>query len=372
MKLTTSSGRVRAIALATGALVICAAAIAFAAGKLTPFSAPSSAPTRQDFLPKFYGEEWYSESYSFSSTYDDGSRSYIQFVVTNLGIGDKLAAVTMSYDPADGKGCGVSKDYDSDEWKSASDSFELTMGKNKLSGDEAGFKIYGEDGNNSFSLSLVNTIPPWRPKDGKTKYGPDGSDGGYDFMLLAPRATTDATIKCGNKSFSLKGITYGDHSVLNFPAYKHAKNFVRLRAYTDDYTVLMSQFTAPKDYGYERVGWLVVGYKNKIVMESFRYAFDPTDSESDSQAKRFKLIKAYSLEAKTSNYSLEGTVQTDKLLSRYSYLAKMPALKRAVVSKFVDPMAYTWKNKFKFTLTQGGASVEINGEGISEQTYINP
>lgn len=370
MKLTHTSRRAFVIAIFAAALAVCA--IAFAASKLTPFSPPSAAPTWQDFLPKFHGEEWYSESYSFSSTYEDGSRSYIQFVVTNLGIGDKLAAVTMSYDPVEGKGCGVSKDYDADEWKSATDSFELSMGKNKLSGDEAGFKIIGADGSNSFNLSLVNTIPPWRPKDGKVKYGSDGGDGVYDFMLLAPRATTDAAIKCGSKSFALKGITYGDHSALNFPAYKHAKNFVRLRAYTDDYAVLMSQFTAPKDYGYERVGWLVVGYKNKIVMESYRYALDPTDSENDSQAKRFKLIKAYNLEAKTSNYALSGTVQTEKLLSRYSYLAKMPTLKKAIVSKFVDPMAYTWKNAFKFTLTQGEASVEISGEGISEQTYINP
>jgi|GEM_PF-2610348 len=341
--------------------------------EIRPYASRGNPVTVKDFQPKFIGKEWYLESYSFNGWFDDGSRVYIQFVINNLGIGDFKAGVSMSYSPAKGKGAGLAEKADYGEWKyNRSGDFLLSIKNNFVTGNEKGFHIKGKDDNFAIDVQFKNRVAPWRPKDGRVLYGPNGEDGIYDFLLMAPRADVSGTVTVRGKTIQVKGIGFGDHSTMDVPAFDQSRRWIRLRAYDKRHSVLLSEFVTPPAQGSVRIPWLLVTRDGVPILQSFRYRLKPVTYGPDEKYSRYVTVTEYELEAKSKRVHLKGRVKMKKLLSRYSFVNKLPPIIRSIVRQVVDPMSFTWRNEFSFTLVVDGEEVDVQGEGISEMTYSNP
>ena len=355
------------------ALVWCSLLQAQDTYRIKPYSGSRPAPTVNDFRPKFFGQEWYLESYSFNGWFDDGSRVYIQYVINNLGLGDFKAGVTMSYSPATGKGAGLAQKADFEEWKyNVSGDFLLVIDDTWIKGNEQGFHIKGKDSDFALDLHFKNVVSPWRPRDGKVLYGPDGADGSYEFMLMAPRADVTGTVTVRGEKKQVKGIGFGDHSTMDVPAFDQSRRWIRLRAYDKRHSVLLAEFVTPPRQGSVRVPWLLITRDGVPIMESYRYLLKPVKYGPDKKYPRYVTIEEYQLEAKSSRVHIKGRVKMTKLLSRYSFVDKLPPVIRSIVRQVIDPMSFTWRNEFDFVLTVDGKDEVIKGEGISEMTYSNP
>src|SRR5207253_2385661 len=73
--------------------------------------------TQTSFLPKLRQEAFYSESYSFLFSSEDGSFARVQFLVSNAGLeGHGKAAVRAVVVTADGKATEDGEAFESGEW----------------------------------------------------------------------------------------------------------------------------------------------------------------------------------------------------------------------------------------------------------------
>ena len=95
-----------------------------------------------DFQPHLKDNEAYSESWSHGVWTADGRFMIgVDFVISNISIGDHNGAISVVYIDDAGKKTKCKVEYDDDEWSWSKDRFALKFGSNTLQGDKAGLQI---------------------------------------------------------------------------------------------------------------------------------------------------------------------------------------------------------------------------------------
>src|SRR5438552_1272659 len=124
-----------ASALAAWAVLVSAYGNPFAEEQVHGFSSslPDTAEvTQSSFLPKLRPEAYYSESYSFLFSSEDGSFARVQFLVRNAGLeGHGKAAVRAVVVSRDGKTIDDGEAFESGEWGVQAEG-AIEMGSSRL------------------------------------------------------------------------------------------------------------------------------------------------------------------------------------------------------------------------------------------------
>src|SRR5207237_10188900 len=137
----TGAARARACSGAVASVVAARAALfvsygnPFAEEQVHGFSSalPDAANlTQKSFLPKLRSEAFYSESYSFLLTSDDGSFARVQFLVSNAGLeGHGKGAVRAVVVAPDGKTVEDAEAFETGEW-GVQPGGDMEMGASRL------------------------------------------------------------------------------------------------------------------------------------------------------------------------------------------------------------------------------------------------
>jgi hypothetical protein len=127
-------------------------------------------------------------------------------------------------------------------------------------------------------VSLTGQVRPWRPATGHILFGDDERDY-FAWLPAVPQGAVEATLTIDGVTRTLTGTGYHDHNWGNAPMTQLMHHWYWARARVGDYTVIASDITAEKKFGYAGVTIFMLAVNGKIVADDGRLARCTTSGE---------------------------------------------------------------------------------------------
>lgn len=386
MSSSSSSGRAEAVGPGTAcrsAAVLLATLVALLAVdgpgafayEIKAFADGTRKATAADYTPSLDREEnrsnkFYAEQYSFAFKPDDGYGFWFQIVLTNMGVANGRAALRVDFTPKGEKEILTKAAFTREEWSYSveGDQVTLKLGENTFSGDGMTWK--GHFVNDRFTADCVirNGMPATRPGGGAVYYGP-GKKSYYDSTLLTPRGTFEATIvmKEGGETHQITGLAFGDNSVTNLAPNLQATSWIRLRSIGKQNTVSITLLKTSEEYEGRWVGYFFVASDKKMVACGSNPAVETAEFEKD-KGSGYDIPKIALFSEAQGIDGFSGAIKAGKLEKRLDRLEALGSVERAVVSKLVQPVVFTYKAEFEFQLKDGSGK-ERNFKGKASYNF---
>ncbi len=364
------------------ALMLCTAVAA--ADPLTPFQAGPGDVTLDDVQPHYDASENrdngnYSEWWSFVFRLENGYWAYVQFLVSNVGLGNGKAAVTAEFRLPDGTTFSERTDLDRGQWSYAKDHFELKFGDNTLGGSLNALKIHLKNGQFEGDYQLTNIAPPWKPGTGRAQYGASASRY-YQFQVLAPLAKVEGTLKLVDDGsvHKVKGLIYSDHQFASIGMHEQAKRWARFRSFDPKATLVFANMQTPDVYGNAPIQFAVLFSDGKKVFDSTDLDVKETDAYQDPKKSEYQVPRIVEFATKGEprvRGAIRAAMDKEKHYSvpgREDFLETAGAAVRFVVSKFAKPIMYDFEGNFAVEIVKDGKKAEYKGKGAYYYTIVNP
>src|SRR6267154_4692622 len=219
-------------------------------------AAPSGSAS---FLPKLRPEAFYSESYSFLFSAEDGTFARVQFLVSNAGLeGHGKAAVRAVVVTPDGKTTNDGEAFESGEWGVQAEG-AIEMGASRLSlGPDASHHVHFAGRKLVVDATVLPETQAVRPGGGRVVFDA-GGHAVFDQTIFALRSKFDGTVWSSDRGGRrLRGFCYADTSYSTVPAYKSASLWYRMEAFDGDQanSVALAVLFPPEGSRLPPQGWL--------------------------------------------------------------------------------------------------------------------
>jgi hypothetical protein len=332
------------------------------------FEGKSARAGLKHFLPRSDAPEnrrnkFYSEQYSFDSTPLEGGNFWFQIFISNMGVKNGRAAVLVHYTPKDGKRIKSRTVFNKGKWsyKEEGSKVVITLGKNTFQGDGNSWQAHFENDQFVADYRVQNSAPAWRPGGGAVYYG-KGKKRYYDVTLLTPRGAfeTDITLAGGEKH-GIRGTAYGDHSIINLSPNLQARKWIRIRKVGKRQTILLTTLQTSEQYEGQWLGWFMVasdkGIKVTAVNPKIELSGLANDAENGYQVPTIVMFNGAS-----GADNFQGVIKGHKRTGRKDKLRDLSTIERAVVSKIVQPVSYTYRSSFEFRYDKRGKPRTVKGK----------
>lgn len=329
--------------------------------------------TIEDYRPRLMDDEGYHEEWSISVYMEDGSYAGIDFIISNVGIGDLNGAVRANYSSKpNNKKVKCVGSYDDDEWSySKRGAFSLKFGKNRLTGDLKGLKATVKCKKMTMELEFKNVVPPCKPGSGVLRFGKD--DGEYSMMFPSPRARVTGIIKTGGKTFELKGTGHASHSRTTMYPHDQFRRWFRFKKISEQVSIIMAEVETESPYNHSTRGWVLVLDSNGRIIASGRtnFVFDSfiKDTKSEEGYKIPRRVRFAAVDGKT---EVAGVLLMKDIKKISDPTADLGALKRAFVRRYTKPKDYRINCDYKIRVKTGEDVQLFQGKGNYQFMYVNP
>jgi len=383
------SGRPRPVLALIGAVASGLAAMAvlfvsygnpFAEEQVHGFSSslPDGADlTQKSFLPKLRTEAFYSESYSFLFTTDDGSFARVQFLVSNAGLeGHGKAAVRAVLVSPDGRTVEDGSAYDSGEW-SVQPEGAIEMGTSRLTmGPDASHHVHFAGRKLVVDATVLPQTAAVRPGGGRVVFDA-GGHAVFDNTIFALRSKFEGTLwSVGTGSRRVRGYSYADTSYSTVPAYKTASLWYRMQAFDDEdgTSAALAVLFPPAGSRLPPQGWLYTsrGGQMEVRSSDVKIAFEDPRHESGGHFEYDVPQRVAVVARGVGGETVTLRLDAKKLLYRQDVLDEMSPLSRLMVATWAAPMAYTYANRYELRIEKPGETATVrSGQALSEFSYAN-
>ena len=325
-------------------------------------------PVLADLVPTMSSDLAYTERYGFAVDLDGGGHIGVDWTISNLGWGDGKGGVEVRVNLPGQKKYSFSDDVKAKKWSYSKSSFDIDILKTRVQAQGKNKFLLTHQGKDvSFKLTFTNTVPMWKPGTGEIKV----KDGYYKFNLIAPRANVAGEVTIGGKTFKVKGTKngYADHVATNIAPFDFAKRFSRFRNYNDDVFVMWREIQLHPDYGGESFTWLVVGYKDQVVLSDPNAKIKFANLRNDAKAG-YKFPMAIQIDGTNGKDSVK-LVMKGKSFKRTDLLASYGAAAKLVASAVSNPFRYSVDADYTLQMTIQGAQAQISGDSHYVVDYTN-
>ena len=306
-------------------------------------------------IPAMKGGEGYGDKYTFDADFGERGNMYFSMAISNLGLGDhKMQAkgrLTIGKQVFRWK-----KKLDSDEWSYSKNEFQITAGPAKASGTPKRLVLTAKDGGNELELVLTPIAQPWRPKNGRVLYGKGRSVTDYTIFPLMK-----AELKyrfAGGESSTVTGTARGTRTWSELAIYDQIRWSLDFRAKSGDTTLYFKELGPASKYDSSRIAFLLVTKGNQVLIESFDYAFNPSDIMTDSDHEnRYKVPESFTVlgvDSEDKKRKFRGSFKKKKMVGKEDLLKGLNAAVRMVARRYSQPMKYTYKTDYIFEVRLPG------------------
>jgi hydroxyneurosporene synthase CrtC len=326
-----------------------------------------------DYLPHLKDNESYSETWSHGVWTDDGRFMIgVDFVISNLGVGDHNGAVSAEYVDDAGKKTKCKVEYDSDEWSWSKDRFALKFGSNTLEGGKAGLQISLSCKNLKMDLKYENEVDPIKPGSGQLRFG--DNDGSYNMVFTSPRAKVTGTVTRGNQKFDITGIGYADHSYMDIAPYDQARRWFRFKSIKKDLSVIFAEMETTEEYGRVTRGWAILADSNGKIVVTPRVNFSCDGFIKDTRSSEgYRIPRRVRLAAVEGTTQATGSMVMTKLKETRDPLAQLGIIKRAIVKRYTKPRDYYISCNVKLRIRSKDKEDRLlEDTGTYRFYYVNP
>ena len=324
------------------------------AADFAPFAGETAGITNGD-LPLRYEQykdnAFYTEEYSFSFHPVKKPPFTIRIGVSNLGRGKGAAFVHGSILKS-GKGRKASRirfkveeTASAGAWKQTTEPFSLTVGKVRLGGTTERFDLQIETDEITANLEIRPLVPAWRPGTGRVEMAPGE---GFEVMVWARAEVMGSIRRKGEKKkvlTAVKGYAMVTRVLNTMSPGLQPRRWINFKSVKKDHTLLFQAFLPPQSKGEALHGWALVADDKKILGATHALEIKLADFREDHGTKIPWVVT-------WQGGGLRGGVLAETLSNVVDELAKLPALERAVVGRFIKPMTWYLRGKYE---------VEVNG-----------
>jgi phosphatidylglycerophosphate synthase/putative flippase GtrA len=333
--------------------------------------------TKTSFLPKLRSEAFYSESYTFLFSSDDGSFARVQFLVSNAGLeGHGKAAVRAVVVSPDGKTTEDGETFDSGEWGVQPEG-AIEMGASRLTmGPDASHHVHFAGKQLVVDATVLPQTQAVRPGGGRVVFDA-GGHAVFDQTIFALRSKFDGVIwSPSSGSRKMRGYCYADTAYSTMPAYKTASLWYRMEAFDDDHgtSAALAMLFPPEGSRLPPQGWLYTSKDGQTEVRSadVKISFDEPRHESGGNFEYDVPQRMVAVARGTEGETVTLRVESKKLLYKQDLLGDLGPISRLLVSSVAAPMAYTYEDRYTLRIDKPGQKpIERTGQALSEFSYAN-
>jgi hypothetical protein len=340
------------------------------AGQVSSFRGQKNV-TINDFKPHLMSTEMYTEQWSFYIWEENGRHIAVEFLVSNVGVGDHNVALVLKVEEPDGKIVKCKKEFEEDQWSSSKDSFLLEFGGNQLSGDLNSIRADVSCDNLAANLEFKNHAPPTSPGSGKLKFGED--DGVYSMLFPSPRSQVMGTIKHKSKESQVAGYGYAEQSYYDMPPYKQVRRWFRFKLVNKDISVILAEMESSHDYNNRRNGWALLSDEKGKIASTVRVSFDFDGFIKDKVSEEgYSIPRRVRFAAVDGNTNITGTLTMKKLAKKVDPIEDLDDMRRWIIRRFAKPIEYHLDCDYSIRIKDQTRDRKLKGEGIYSFMYVNP
>ena len=329
------------------------------------------------FLPKLRTEAFYSESYSFLFSAEDGTFARVQFLVSNAGLEARgRAAARAVIVLPDGSTVEDADTFDPEQWSILPEG-AIEMGPHRLTmGPDASHHVHFAGKKLVLDATVLPETKPLRPGGGRVVFDASGR-AVFDQTIFALRSRFDGTVwsaRRGNKR--VKGYCYADTSYSTVPAYKSASLWLRMEAFDDgaDGTAALAVLFPPQGSLRQPEGWLYTSRNGntEIRASDVKLSLEELRTEPGGRFQYDVPQRIVAVAKGSRDEQLTLTLQARRLLYKEDVLGEMGPLSRLLVSTVAAPMAYTYEDSYTLRIERKGEPAEVRrGTALTEFSYAN-
>jgi hypothetical protein len=317
---------------------------------------------------RYAKHEGYIERWMIRVERRDKGWMQLSYVLANLGPGDGHALVDiMRFAPEMGKPntprtfTRRPKRHKKGSWRASTTVLNVKIGKSWLKSTRTGLKGYIKAWDYQVEFELKHTAPPWKPGNGTLTF-PGHGDLAFQHMATRSRIWGRER-RLNGKWHKFRGIATAEHGVTNVMPHKLANRWLRFEGTSGPYSVHYLELFTPSKWNKQRFGWIVVTKGATVVTSSLAAHSSPLQFRRDKIEPHHRVPRRYRVIAMTRDGPIQLTVSTRGSIHREDLLAPLPALFRAVLKMFVQPVNFY--DRTRFWLRLPGRTAPIKGRGLS-------
>lgn len=307
--------------------------------------------------------EFASEHWEFTARFDSGHLLFVEFIMTNIGLGDRNAAVFGHVVPPQGKPHRFTNGRTEKYWTLSPDRLRMEVGTSLLDMHSPTYKM--QVTKRSVRLDLQMT------PDARPLWSPTLAPPGYALDLLALAVPIEGTLwlKGMTEPLCVRGTVTVTHSWTNAAGSSLVLRRVEMFTLQEQLPVYGIDLTAPNG---ARKRWLVMKLpgQREYVSEHFDLSLD--GELKSTHDRGYSVPSAMQLK----NAELAGQIRLESQILHADPFIDLPRPFRYLVSLALDlrPQRVWAQSQFEMTWQAASsiASMPKLGDGITAVTFLSP
>ncbi len=326
----------------------------------------------EDFRPHPADRESYHEEWSHGVWLEDGGNIGIDFVISNIGMGDGNGAVRASYKAPNQKRIKCIQKFDDDEWSyGKKGAFYLQYGKNRLEGDLKGLRLTVRCKTLDLDLHFETLIPPAKPGGGVLRFGK--KDGQYSMVFPSPRARVTGTARVKGQAIQIAGIGHASHSRTTMYPQDQIRRWFRFKQVDANFSIIMAELESEEDYNHSTHGWVLILDKEGRLLVSGKtnFSFDSYLQDQKSE-EGYRVPRRVRFAAVDGPNQATGVLKMKEITSISDPTADLGMIRRAFVRRFTKPKSYRMSCQYDIKVKTPAGDRRFQGEGSYQFMHVNP
>lgn len=330
-------------------------------------SAPSGAEVvRGDPAVHLLTSEFASEHWEFTARFDSGHLLFVEFIITNIGLGDRNAAAIGHLITPDGKLSRFTNGRRESNWNLSSDRLRIEIGPSLLDLHGPAYQLRVKKRNVRVDLHF-------RP-DGPAVWSEAFSPPGYTLDLLAAAVPVEGTLWVSGMTepINVHGTLAATHSWLNESGSSLVRQRTEFFALQENFPLYSIDLITPAG---SHVRWMVVKQQGKKAYESRTFELSQEGEAKEPHDPGYEAPDTLHFKSA----EIDGQAQLDRIVVRDDPLTDLPQPFRFLVALALDlhPRRVWALSPFEVFFPTNQAPVNhtsprVQGTGVTAITFLNP
>lgn len=307
-----------------------------------------------------------SEHWEFTAQFDSGYLLFAEFLITNIGLGDRNAAAFGHIVAPDGQTYRFTNGRREGNWNLSPDRLHIEIGASLLDLHDPAYHI-------QVNKRSVRVDLRFRP-DGPAVWSEALSPPGYALDLLAAAVPVEGTlwVKGMTEPVIVHGTLAATHSWMHEAGSSLVLRRLEFFALQESFPLYGVDLTTPKG---RRIQWMVVKRQGKKEYESHTFELSLDGQTKEPRDPGYEVPGAFHLK----NAEMEGQVRLERVLVRNDPLADLPQPFHFLVALALDlrPRRVWALSPFEIVSPTDLSPAEytpqhVRGTGVTAVTFLNP
>ena len=316
---------------------------------------------RGDPAARLLPGEFASERWELTARFDSGHLLFAEFLITNLGFGDRNAAVIGHIIAPNGNTRRFRNGRREGRWSLSPDRLRIEVGSSLLDQSSPMYRLRVDKRSVQVGLSF-------RP-DSPARWSDDFAPSGYALDLLGAATPIEGTlwVKKMEAPLTVHGSVAVTHSWMSEAESNLVMRRIEFFSLQENFSLYLADLTTPRGV---RTQWIVVKQEGQMVYESQDLQLSLGEPGEESRRQDYVVPGVLHFESP----QIGGQIQVDRILLRYDPLVDLPQPFRLLLALKMQPQRVWALSPFavSFRSDPGQVPIDIRGTGVTKVTFLNP